>query len=97
MTSQTHYYYTKVMTDLFYELPEVGPITTVTKHKCCLHQKLNKSTIIVRADSLPHLQVKNTAEFWEFAEGQMLDGLYWEYWYNTGNDKYPSTSASTSS
>jgi len=53
MTSQTHYYYTKVMTDLFYELPEV----------------------------------KNTAEFWEFAEGQMLDGLYWEYWYNTGNDK----------
>ena len=30
MTSQTHYYYTKVMTDLFYELPEVGPITTVT-------------------------------------------------------------------
>ena len=89
MTSQTHYYYTKVMTDLFYELPEVGPITTVTKHKCCLHQNLNKSTIIVRPDSLPHLQVKNTAEFWEFAEGQMLDGLYWEYWYNTGNDKYP--------
>ena len=34
-----------------------------------------------------YLQVKNTAEFWEFAEGQMLDGLYWEYWYNTGSDK----------
>ena len=31
--------------------------------------------------------MKNTAEFWEFAEGQMLDGLYWEYWYNTGSDK----------
>ena len=25
--------------------------------------------------------VKNTAEFWKFMEGQLLDGLYWEYWY----------------
>jgi hypothetical protein len=32
MTSQTHYYYTKVMTDLFYELPEVGlTLFTATK------------------------------------------------------------------
>lgn len=38
MTSQTHYYYTKVMSDLFYKQPEV----------------------------------KNTEEFWEFMEGQLL-------------------------
>ena len=24
--------------------------------------------------------VKNVDEFWEFMEGQLLDGLYWEYW-----------------
>ena len=53
MTSQTHYYYTKVMTDLFNKQPEV----------------------------------KNTVEFWDFMEGQLLDGLYWEYWYNNGEEK----------
>ena len=57
MTSQTHYYYTKVMTDLFYELPEVGPITTVAKHKCCLHQKLNKSTIIASSAGEEHSRI----------------------------------------
>ena len=53
MTSQTHYYYTKVMTDLFNQQPDV----------------------------------KNTGEFWDFMEGQLLDGLYWEYWYNNGDEK----------
>ena len=74
MTSQTHYYYTKVMTDLFYDLPEV-------------RQDRNKSKNIFKNKSKQQIQVKNTAEFWEFAEGQMLDGLYWEYWYNTGKEK----------
>ena len=32
MTSQTHYYYTKVMTDLFYELPEVKSTIVFTDH-----------------------------------------------------------------
>ena len=53
MTSQTHFYYTKVMVDLFNKQPEI----------------------------------KNHDEFWKFMEGQLLDGLYWEYWYNDGNDK----------
>merc|ERR1711936_293815 len=53
MTSQTHFYYTKVMVDLFNKQPEI----------------------------------KNHEEFWKFMEGQLLDGLYWEYWYNDGNDK----------
>ena len=53
MTSQTHFYYTKVMVDLFNKQPEI----------------------------------KNHEEFWKFMEGQLLDGLYWEYWYNEGNDK----------
>lgn len=44
MTSQTHYYYTKVMTDLFNQQPD-------------------------------------------FMEGQLLGGLYWEYWYNNGDEK----------
>ena len=50
MQDQNHFYYTKVMTDLFNKQPEV----------------------------------KNHEEFWEFMEGQMLDGLYWEYYYNEG-------------
>ena len=53
MQSQTQFYYTKVMTDMFKEQPEV----------------------------------KNHDDFWEFMEGQLLDGLYWEYWYNDGSEK----------
>lgn len=53
MQSQTQYYYTKVMTDLFQDQPEVH----------------------------------NHDDFWKFMEGQLLDGLYWEYWYNDGAEK----------
>ena len=53
MQSETHFYYTKVVEDLFEEQPKI----------------------------------KNHDEFWEFMEGQLLDGLYWEYWYNEGTEK----------
>ena len=53
MQSQTQFYYTKVMTDMFKEQPKV----------------------------------ENHDDFWEFMEGQLLDGLYWEYWYNDGSEK----------
>ena len=32
-------------------------------------------------------EIKNHDDFWQFMEGQLLDGLYWEYWYNDGDDK----------
>ena len=54
MQDQNHFYYTKVMVDLFSKQPEI----------------------------------KNHEEFWEFMEGQMLDGLYWEYYYNDGEKPF---------
>ena len=54
MQSKTQFYYTKVMTDLFQDQPEI----------------------------------KNHDDFWTFMEGQLLDGLYWEYWFNDGMEKY---------
>ena len=31
------------------------------------------------------LDVTNMALFWQFVENDLLDGLYWETWYNHGN------------
>ena len=54
MQSKTQFYYTKVMTDLFQDQPEI----------------------------------MNHDDFWTFMEGQLLDGIYWEYWFNDGMEKY---------
>ncbi|XP_076822255.1 polycystin-2-like protein 1 isoform X2 [Clavelina lepadiformis] len=60
MTSSTHFYYTKVMQELFIDgqFPET------------------KNTF--RGMNTMH-------DFWRFAEGPLMDGLFWETWYNNQN------------
>jgi len=57
MTSSTHFYYTKVMQELFLDSP--FPETKNTFRG-----------------------LSTMADFWRFSEGPLLDGLYWETWYN---------------
>jgi len=57
MTSSTHFYYTKVMQELFVDAQ--FPDTKNTFRG-----------------------LTTMADFWRFAEGPLMDGLYWESWYN---------------
>uniref|UniRef100_A0ABM5GK99 Polycystin-2 n=1 Tax=Pogona vitticeps TaxID=103695 RepID=A0ABM5GK99_9SAUR len=58
MVSSNTYYYTRVMSQLFLDVP-------VSKL-----EKTNFRTLTTMED------------FWKFTEGPLLDGLYWEIWYN---------------
>lgn len=60
MTSSTHYYYTKVMQELFLD----------TQFKDVMNNFRGITTM---------------KDFWRFTEGPMVDGLYWEKWYNNQN------------
>lgn len=60
MTSSTHYYYTKVMQELF------------------LDTQFNDVMNNFRG-------ITTMKDFWRFTEGPMVDGLYWEKWYNNQN------------
>nr|XP_002119742.1 polycystin-2 isoform X2 [Ciona intestinalis] len=60
MTSSTHYYYTKVMQELFVDAQ--FPDTKNTFKGMTTMQ-----------------------DFWRFSEGPLMDGLYWETWYNQKN------------
>lgn len=33
-----------------------------------------------------HEDVKQISQFWAFMEGDFLNGIYWEEWYNEGSD-----------
>jgi len=57
MTSATHFYYTKVMQELFLD-------TTFPETKNTFRG------------------LSTMADFWRFSEGPLVDGLYWESWYN---------------
>jgi len=57
MTSTTHFYYTKVMQELFLD-------TQFTETKNTFRG------------------LNSMADFWRFSEGPLMDGLYWETWYN---------------
>ncbi|XP_013419423.1 polycystic kidney disease 2-like 1 protein isoform X2 [Lingula anatina] len=60
MNSETYYYYTKVMSELFLD----GQF----------------------ADTKNTFRGMTTMQdFWRFAEGPLMDGLYWEKWYNGQN------------
>nr|CAB3264909.1 polycystin-2-like [Phallusia mammillata] len=60
MTSSKHFYYTKVMQELFLDAPFPDTKNTF-KGITTMH------------------------DFWRFAEGPLMDGLYWETWYNDKN------------
>uniref|UniRef100_H2Y8T2 EF-hand domain-containing protein n=1 Tax=Ciona savignyi TaxID=51511 RepID=H2Y8T2_CIOSA len=60
MTSSTHYYYTKVMQELFVDAQ--FPDTKNTFKGMTTMQ-----------------------DYWRFSEGPLMDGLYWETWYNQQN------------
>ena len=32
--------------------------------------------------------MKNIPEFWEFMEGQFVNSLHWEYWYEEEDRRY---------
>lgn len=57
MTSATHFYYTKVMQDLFLDSQFADTKNTFRG-------------------------LTTMADFWRFSEGPLMDGLYWESWYN---------------
>ena len=86
MASTQMYFYTQVMGSLFKDYEEVEQVTdfwdvSYLKKFCCL----------------PFLRyiVKENCVFtnflklllFQFMEGSMLDGIYWEYLYNDGTDK----------
>ncbi|KAM6440100.1 polycystin-2 isoform 1-T1 [Liasis olivaceus] len=58
MVNSNIYYYTRVMSQLFLDIP-------VSKM-----EKTNFRSLSTMED------------FWKFTEGPLLDGLYWEMWYN---------------
>lgn len=60
MTSSTHFYYTKVMQELF------------------LDTQFNDVTNNFRG-------ITTMQDFWRFTEGPLMNGLYWEKWYNNQN------------
>ncbi|XP_039274381.2 polycystin-2-like protein 1 [Styela clava] len=60
MTSSTHFYYTKVMQELF------------------LDTQFTETTNNFRG-------ITTMQDFWRFAEGPLMNGLYWEKWYNNQN------------
>ena len=44
-------------------------------------------TDMLRSLFAKQLDVTNMGLFWQFAENDLLDGLYWETWYNKGYKK----------
>ena len=32
--------------------------------------------------------MNNIDQFWRFMEGELLDGLHWEYWYHEGSSRF---------
>ena len=41
----------------------------------------------LKAQVFISFQVQDINGFWEYVEGPLLDGLHWEYWYNTGDNR----------
>ena len=85
MASTQMYFYTQVMGSLFKDYEEVEQVTDFwdvsyfKKFSCLPFFEMVKETCVFTNFSKLLL--------FQFMEGSMLDGIYWEYLYNDGTDK----------